>query len=72
MIPRKVSVKATVGDDYLIRTNRELYELFYDMNVAIGSAGSAMSFGWMKMRWSAIIGGSNDNVRVGKTRLRGP
>ena len=43
-----------------------------------GSAGSAMSFGWMKtlrrdeclMRWSAFICRGKDRVRVGMTRLK--
>ena len=31
---RKIFGSVTVGDDYRIRTNRELYELFNDMDVA--------------------------------------
>ena len=42
-----------------------------------GSADSAISFGWIKtllrdkylMRWSAVVGGRDDRVCVGKTWL---
>ena len=67
-VMRKIFGPLRVGDDYRIRTNRELYELFNDMNgvlIISGCADSAMSFGWMKtllrgeclMRWSAVVGG---------------
>ena len=79
---RKIFGPVRVGDDYRIRTNRELYELFNNMDVAKrinnGSAGSAMSFGWMKtflrdeclMRWSAIIKCRDNPVRVKKRPWR--
>ena len=51
-----------VGDHLRFRTNRELYELFNDMDVA-------KRHGECLMPCSAIIGGRNDRVRVGKTRL---
>ena len=82
-VVRKIFVPVRVGDR--IRTHRELYEVFNDMDVlsvliCSGSAGSAISFGWMKtllrdeclMRWLVVIGGWDDRVCVGKTRLKRP
>ena len=59
-----------------IRINRMLYELFNDMDVA----KLFRWLGWMKtllrdeglMRRSAVIGGRDDCVRDGNTRLKKP
>ena len=48
--------------------------------ITSGSAGSALSFGWIKtllrdeclMWWLVAIGGWDDRVHVGKTRLKRP
>ena len=75
---RKIFGPVRVGDDYRIRTNRKLYELFNDMDVAkrinyiSGSAVSDISFGWMKtllrdecsMRWLVVIGGETTSYAL--------
>ena len=50
---RKIFGPVRAGDDYRIRTNRKLYEhlmtwTLLSVLITSGSAGSAMSFGWMK------------------------
>ena len=63
--------KVRVGDDYSIRTNRELYELFNDMDVLIScdSAEPLLREEYL-MRPPAVIDGWDDRVRVGKMRLK--
>ena len=82
---RKIFCPARVGDDYRFRTNRVLYELFTDMNVA--KRINNQRFRWLGhvvrmdedapprrvfMRMLAVSGGWDDRVRVGKTTLKRP
>ena len=70
-----------VGDDYFIRTKRELYELFNDMDFA--KRINILRFRWLGpiirmdeneclMKRTVVIDGRVDRVRVGKTRLKSP
>ena len=72
----------SVGDEWSIRTNRELYELFIDMDVAKRS--NNQRFRWLghvvrmdehgppRRVFNAVVGGRDERVRVGKTRLQRP
>ena len=67
-VPKKIIIR--VGGDYRIRTNRELYELFNDIQrlrwlghvVRMNEDGPPR----VLMRWSAVICGKDERVRVGK------
>ena len=81
---RKIYGPVRVGDVYRIRNNRELYELFNDMDVA--NRINNQRFRWLGnvvrmdedtpsrrvflMRWLVAIVGWDDRVHAGKNRLK--